>query len=195
MSYFQKKPNPFFKYKINQYITASTVRLIDETGKQIGVVPITEARDQSFQTGKDLVEIAPKAVPPVVKLIEFSKFKYQEAKKLKAEKKGIKGGELKEIQMTPFIGKGDYDTRIKKASEFFSAGNKVKLSVKFQGRQITHKEFGYDLIKRFCGDMQEYCQPESEAKLIGKRLLITLSPIKAKKKTKSNEETQSATQN
>lgn len=165
-------------YKINQYITASEVRLVDEGAKQIGVLSIGEARRMSQETGLDLVEIAPLAKPPVVKLIEFAKFKYQESKKAKAEKRGVKGGELKEIQMTPFISSNDYDTAIKKAQKFLSTGNKVKLSIKFQGRQIQHTEFGYQLKDRFTSDLSEVASPEGEAKLMGKRLLYTLSPAK-----------------
>lgn len=167
-------------YKINQYISAPEVRLIDEEAKQIGVVSIGEARRMSQETGLDLVEVAPLARPPVVKLIEFTKFKYQESKKLKAEKKGIKGGEMKEIQMTPFIGDADYETGVKKAQKFLTAGNKVRLSIKFQGRQIQKKEFGFNLVDKFKGDLVEYGSPEGEAKLVGKRLMFTLTPAKKK---------------
>jgi translation initiation factor IF-3 len=156
--------------------------------KQIGIVSINEARQQAQESGLDLVEVNGNAVPPVVKLISFSKFKYQESKKLKAEKKGIKGGDLKEIQMTPFIGQGDYETRIKKSKEFLTAGNKVKLSVKFQGRQMNHQEFGHNLITKFKTDLQDFASPEGEAKLIGKRLMLTFTPVKKSGGTK-NEET------
>jgi translation initiation factor IF-3 len=177
-------------YKINQYITSPEVRLIDEEAKQIGILSLSEARNKAAETGLDLVEIAPLAKPPVVKLIEFTKFKYQEAKKLKAEKRGIKGGDMKEIQMTPFISDNDYDTGIKKAIRFLTTGNKVKLSIKFQGRQIQRKEFGYNLVNKFVADLKDYGSPESEAKLIGKRLLFTLTPTNNKKKpVKTNHET------
>ena len=168
-------------YKTNRQITAPTVRLLDEDGKQINVVTLAEAFQLSQESGLDLVEVASSAVPPVVKLIEFSKFKYQEAKKAKAEKKGIKGGETKEVQMTPFIGQGDYDTRVKKSREFLTTGNKVKLSIKFQGRQIQKPEFGYQLVERFKNDLAEISAPEGIAKMIGKRLLITFTPVKKTK--------------
>ena len=169
-------------YKINHHITAPTLRLLDESGKQINVVSLAEAFQLSQESGLDLVEIAGKAVPPVVKLIEFSKFKYQEAKKVKLEKKGIKGGETKEIQMTPFIGQGDYDTRVKKSKEFLATGNKVKLRIKFLGRQIQKPEFGHQLVERFKNDLAELSAPEGNAKLIGKRLIITFTPVKKPKK-------------
>ncbi len=172
-------------YKINRQITAPSLRLLDEDGKQINIVTLAEAFQLSAESGLDLVEVASNANPPVVKLIEFSKFKYQEAKKAKSEKKGIKGGETKEIQMTPFIGQGDYDTRVKKAAEFLTTGNKVKLSIKFQGRQIQKPEFGYQLVERFKSDLSEFSAIEGTAKLIGKRLIVTFGPVK---KVKINNE-------
>jgi len=172
-------------YKINRQITAPTLRLLDEDGKQINIVTLAEAFQLSAESGLDLVEVASNANPPVVKLIEFSKFKYQEAKKAKSEKKGIKGGETKEIQMTPFIGQGDYETRVKKATEFLTTGNKVKLSIKFQGRQIQKPEFGYQLVERFKSDLSEFSAIEGTAKLIGKRLIVTFGPVK---KVKINNE-------
>jgi translation initiation factor IF-3 len=174
-------------YKINQHITAPQVRLLDEHGKQIGVMPISEARSMSQESGLDLIEINGKAVPPVIKLISFSKFKYQEAKKLQSEKKGIKGGELKEIQMTPFIGKNDYQVRVDKAKKFLATGNKIKLSIKFQGRQMTQQQFGHNLVAKFKSDLQDFAVAEGEAKLIGKRLMITFTPSK-KKVTPTHEE-------
>jgi len=192
---YQRSDQNLRYYNTNGRITAPTVRLLDETGKQIGIVPLAEARKLSFETGLDLVEIAARAVPPVVKLISFTKFKYQEAKKLKSEKKGIKGGSLKEIQMTPFISQNDYETRIKKSQKFLTTGNKVKLSIKFQGRQIARKEFGYSLIEKFKNDLKEYSTPEGEPKLIGKRLMFTLSPSSKKKATVKNEEIKNETKN
>lgn len=174
-------------YKINQYINHPEMRLLDEEGKQIGVLTLAEARQKSFETGLDLIEINGNAKPPVVKLISFSKFKYQESKKSQAEKKGNKGGDIKELQMTPFIGENDYQTRLKRAQKFLSTGNKVKLSIKFLGRQIQRKEFGYDLASRFTSDLSEISSPESEAKLMGKRLFLTLTPVKKKVESKNNE--------
>jgi translation initiation factor IF-3 len=188
MSSFKNKSQNHKFYKINQYITASTLRLLDEHGKQIGVMSLSEARTQSQETGLDLIEINGSAVPPVVKLISFSKFKYQESKKLQSEKKGVKGGELKEIQMTPFIGQNDYQMRVDKAKKFLATGNKIKLSIKFQGRQMNHQEFGRDLLTKFKTDLKDLATPESEARLIGKRLMVTFTPSK-KKATTNNEET------
>lgn len=175
-------------YKINHYISAPTIRLLDEYGKQIGVMDIAQARQQAQETGLDLVEINGKAQPPVIKIIDFSKFRYQEAKKLKSEKKGIKGGTLKEIQMSPFIGENDYQIRISRSKKFLTTGNKIKLSIKFQGRQVIHKEFGHKLVERFKNDIQDYAVPEGSPKLVGKRIFITFTPSK-KKVLSKNEKT------
>ena len=187
MSSFRNKNSNQKFYKINQYITASEVRLLDDQGKQIGVMPLSQARSMSQETGLDLIEINGNAIPPVIKLISFSKFKYQEAKKLQSEKKGIKGGELKEIQMSPNIGQNDYQIRVDKAKKFLATGNKIKLSIKFQGRQMAHQQFGHDLVTKFKSDLQDLAIPEGEAKLIGRRLMITFTP--SKKKVTNNEET------
>jgi len=175
--------------RTNRQITSPEVRLIDEDAKQIGVLTLAQAFEMARSTGLDLVEIAPMAKPPVVKLIEFSKYKYQEAKKAKSEKKGMKGGDTKELQFSPFIGAGDYETRVKRAKEFLSTGNKVKIGIKFQGRQIQRVEFGHQLLEKFKKDISEVGIIESQPKLMGKRLMASFSPIK-NLKTKNNGKTE-----
>lgn len=170
----------FRKYKINYQIAAKEVRLIDDQAKQIGVISIEEARTMAQESGKDLIEVVSKASPPIVKLIEFSKFKYQESKKDRANRKGDKGSELKELQFTPFIGQGDYDNRVNRAKEFFSSGNKIKISVEFKGRQKARPEFGHALVARFKIAVAEYGEIESEPKMLGKYLFAIFKPIKKK---------------
>jgi translation initiation factor IF-3 len=187
LSSFKNKNTNHKFYKINQYITAPEIRLLDDQGKQIGVMPLSQARTMSFDTGLDLIEINGNAIPPVIKLISFSKFKYQEAKKIQSEKRGIKGGELKEIQMSPNIGQNDYQIRVDKVKKFLATGNKIKLSIKFQGRQMAHQQFVHDLVTKFKSDLNDIATAEGEAKLIGKRLMITFTP--SKKKVTNNEET------
>lgn len=170
----------FRKYKINLQIQSKEIRLIDDQAKQIGVMSIEEARAMSQETGKDLIEVVSKATPPIVKLIDFSKFKYQESKKDRANRKGDKGSELKELQFTPFIGQGDFDNRITRAKEFFSDGNKVKVSVQFKGRQKARPEFGHALIARFKAALVEYGEIEAEPKMLGKYLSAIFKPIKKK---------------
>lgn len=125
------------------------MRLLDETGKQIGVVSKLEALQRAKELNIDVVEIAPNANPPVAKLIDFKKFKYQEAKKERENRKLQKNVGVKEIRLRPFIGQHDFDTRQKQALDFLGQGNQVRLSVFFRGREITRKEFGFDVMRRF----------------------------------------------
>lgn len=168
-------------YQINQYIRAKEVRVVDEEGKQIGVMPLEKALKLAQEEGLDLVEVAAKTVPPVAKIIDFAKFKYQERRKHQlAKKKGAKGQDLKEIRFTPFIAENDFQIRLKRAREFLEEGNKVHLVVKFVGRQITRKEFGFDLIKRAYQSLEDIATMEREPNLKGKLLITTLSPAKKK---------------
>jgi len=125
------------------------LRLLDEDGKQIGVVSKIEALQRAKELGLDVVEIAPNAVPPVAKLIDFKKFKYQEAKKERESRKSQKNVGVKEVRLRPFIGQHDFDTRKKQAQEFLNDGNQIKVVVFFRGREITRKEFGFEVMKRF----------------------------------------------
>lgn len=130
------------------------MRLLSEDGKQIGVVSKLEALQRAKELGIDVVEVAPNASPPVAKLIDFKKFKYQEAKKEREAKKNQKNVGVKEIRLRPFIGQHDFDTRRNKAQEFLEAGNQVKIAVFFRGREITRKEFGFEVMKRFIAGLE-----------------------------------------
>ena len=145
-------------------------------------MPIEQALKLAQEEGVDLVQVAPKATPPVVKLIDFAKFKYQERRKHQLAKKkgGSKGQGLKEIRFTPFIAENDFQIRIKRAREFLEEGNRVNLVVKFVGRQITRKEFGFELIKRAHTSLEDLATMDREPALKGKLLQTTLSPVKKK---------------
>jgi len=130
------------------------LRLLDEDGKQIGVVSKLEALQKAKELNLDVVEIASNAKPPVAKLIDFKKFKYQEAKKEREAKKNQKNVGVKEIRLRPFIGQHDFDTRKGQAQEFLNDGNQVKLVVFFRGREITRKEFGFEVMKRFISSLE-----------------------------------------
>ena len=171
--------NKNFKfYRLNYQITAPQFRLIDEEGKQIGVITKEEALKKARLEEKDLVEIAPHAKPPVVKLINFKKFKYMEEKKKKAEKKKAKSGEIKEIRLSPFIGKHDLETRLNQGKEFLNGGNQLKVVVKFQGREITHKEFGFNVLNTFVNSVKDSAKIVREPHFEGRLLVATLAPIK-----------------
>ena len=165
-------------YRINQYIQAEKVRVVDEKGKQTGVLALSEALQQAQQKGLDLVEVAPKAQPPVCKIIDFKKFKYLEAKKRQQEKKKSKKFELKEIRLSPFMAQNDFDYKIKRAGKFLKEGHKVKIHLLFRGRQITKKNFGYEVFKKATEHLKAIAKVEFEPKMAGRRLEMTLAPIK-----------------
>jgi translation initiation factor IF-3 len=150
--------------------------VVDDQGNQLGVLPLQEALFKARQKNLDLVEVAGKAKPPVCKLINFKKFKYQEDKKQRQGKKGAKKQELKEVRFTPFIAKNDFVIRVKRAREFLKAGNKVRLTVRFLGRQITRKEFGYQLLTKANDALKDISKVESESKFQGRMLMMTLGP-------------------
>lgn len=168
-------------YQINQYIKAEEMRVVDAEGKQVGLLSREAALEAARERGLDLVEIAPLAKPPVAKIIDFKKFKYLETKK---EREGrAKSGkvDLKEIRFTPFIAQGDFDSRIAKIREIFTDGDRVKVVVKFTGRQITRPDFGKDVLARIVAELSEEAKPDGEPKLQGKQLFLVLNPVKQNK--------------
>lgn len=167
-------------YRINTQIRANEVRLLREDGTQVGVVPLSEALLQAKAAGIDAVEIAPTAVPPVVKLVDYKKFLYQLAKKERAAKSGIKKVDLKEIRLTPFMADNDFQTRIKRGVEFLSAGHKLRVTVKFVGRQLSHKEFGDQMFQKAVLAFADLATVDQAPKWIGKQYMGTLSPVKKK---------------
>lgn len=164
------------KYKINNQIRASELRVISADGKQIGVMKLSEALSKAKEENLDLIEVAPNASPPVAKIMNFGKFKYEEEKKLKKEKRGIKGGDTKELRFTPFIGEADYQTRLERIKEFIADKDKVRIVVKFGFRQMGSKEFGYNIIKRIADDMGDLVSLDSDPKFLGRNLLAVFSP-------------------
>ncbi|RKY69496.1 MAG: translation initiation factor IF-3 [Candidatus Latescibacterota bacterium] len=168
-------------YQINQYIKANQLRVVDANSKQVGVLPREEALEMARTQGLDLVEIAPKATPPVAKIIDFKKFKYLEAKKERDAKSKSGKVELKEVRFTPFIAQGDFDSRISRIREFFQSGDRVKIVVKFTGRQITRTDFGHKVLDRIVTELEEECKPDGQPKLQGKQLFLILNPIKKSK--------------
>lgn len=174
-------------YRTNQYIRALKLRVIDEDGKQVGILTLTEALEKAKDKGADLVEIAPTAQPPVAKIIDFKKFLYLEEKRERKAKRGIKGGGIKGIRLSPFIAKGDFDFRVKRAGEFLKENNKVRVVVRFSRRQLGKKEFGYNLLRKFAESLSQVGQLEGEPKWLGKDLISTLSPLKGGKYEEKNE--------
>jgi len=162
-------------WRINHQIRAPEVRAIGPDGKQIGVLKLSEALNEAQNLELDLVEIAPQAKPPVVKIANLSKLRYEEEKKLKKEKRGQKGGGTKEIRFSPFIGEADYQTRLIRIKEFLAEKNKVRVVVKFGGRQMGSKNFGYKVLQRILEDAGTV-NVDMGPKFLGRNLVMVISP-------------------
>ena len=178
-------------WRVNHEIRAPRLRVIGADSKQIGILTKTQALSKAREAQLDLVEVAPNADPPVAKIVNFSKFRYQEEKKLKAENKKVKGGELKEIRFSPFIADNDYNTRLARVKEFLSGKNKVRVVVVFLGRQMGSKQFGYDLLKRILQDLGDNVKVDMEPKFMGRHLSMVVSPTNKKVENK-NEQTKNS---
>lgn len=163
-------------YRINQYIQAKEVRVVDEEGKQVGIMPIFNAIQKAREMELDLVEVSENAKPPVCKLIDFKKFKYLEAKKEKEEKKGIKGGGIKEVLFSPFIAQNDLNVRVKRIKGFLKEGNKVKLRIRFSGREMGKRDFGYRILDQVIQELGETITTDGVPKFQGRELFVTISP-------------------
>lgn len=165
-------------YRINYNIVAQTVRLLDETGKQIGIFSRNEALRKAKEKGVDLVEIAPTAQPPVCKIIDFKKFRYLESKKERESKRKAKNVELKQIMLSPFIGEHDFFTKQNLSRKFLTDGHRLKVAVKFTGRQLSKKEFGFETIKRLIRSLEDLAKIEREPHFEGHLLVAQLIPVK-----------------
>lgn len=152
------------------------LRVLDSEGKQIGVIKKEEALVKARELELDLVEIAPKAIPPVAKIVDFKKFLYQEEKKRKEEKKKARISETKEVRLGPFMDDHDLGVMVKRAREFLETGNKVRLVVRFAGRQITHPEFGQQVLDKAINSVFDVSKIEREKHFEGRQLIAILSP-------------------
>jgi len=162
--------------RINDQIRSREVRLIDETGQNVGVVSRFDALERATAAGLDLVEISPDAQPPVVKILDYGKFKYQEQKKAAEARKKQKIVEIKEIKMRPNIDDHDYDVKMRAIRRFFEEGDKVKVTLRFRGREMAHTELGMDLLRRVKADLTEISKVESEPKFEGRQMIMVLAP-------------------
>ena len=162
--------------KINDAIRARDVRLIDETGQNVGVISRIDAMARAEAAGLDLVEVSPDAEPPVCKIMDFGKYKYQEQKKAAEARKNQKVVEIKEIKMRPSIDDHDYDVKMRSIKRFFEEGDKVKITLRFRGREMAHQELGMDLLQRVKADLLEDAKVESEPRLEGRQMVMVLAP-------------------
>ena len=162
--------------RINDQIRAREVRLIDEAGQNVGVVPKQDALTRAQDAGLDLVEISPDAEPPVCKILDFGKYKFQEQKKAAEARKNQKIVELKEIKMRPGIDDHDYDVKMRSIVRFFEEGDKVKVTLRFRGREMAHMELGAKLLDRVKQDTSTLAKVESEPRLEGRQMVMVLAP-------------------
>jgi translation initiation factor IF-3 len=162
--------------RINDAIRVREVRLIDENGQNQGVVNRVDAQTRAEQAGLDLVEISPDAEPPVCKIMDFGKYKYQEQKKAAEARKKQKIVEIKEIKLRPNIDDHDYDVKMKSIRRFFDEGDKVKVTLRFRGREMAHQSLGMEVLKRVKADTEAIAKVESEPRFEGRQMVMVLAP-------------------
>ena len=162
--------------RINDAIRAREVRLIDENGQNVGVVPRSDAMERATTAGLDLVEISPDAEPPVCKILDFGKYKYQEQKKAAEARKNQKIVEIKEIKMRPGIDDHDYDVKMRAIRRFFEEGDKVKVTLRFRGREMAHQDLGMNVLRRVKADVEAISKVESEPRFEGRQMIMVLAP-------------------
>ena len=162
--------------RFNQMIAVDKVRVIDENGENLGVMYTNEAIEQAAQSGLDLVEVSPNADPPVCKFLDVGKFRYEAQKKANLARKTQKTQDIKEIKMRPNIDDHDYDTKMKKVAEFIDEGDKVKITLRFRGRELAHGQLGMVLLQRVQADTVETAKVEAYPRMEGRQMLMVLSP-------------------
>jgi translation initiation factor IF-3 len=169
-------PPPKSGPRYNEFITVPKVRVIDGEGENLGVMFTQEAIEQAAEVGLDLVEVSPTADPPVCKFLDIGKFKYEAQKKANIARKTQKTQELKEIKMRPNIDDHDYDTKMKKVHDFIGDGDKVKITLRFRGRELSHQQLGMALLQRVAENVAEVAKVEAYPRMEGRQMLMVLSP-------------------
>jgi translation initiation factor IF-3 len=162
--------------RMNEDIRVPEVRLIDQNGQNVGVVATSAAIAQAVEAGLDLVEISPDSKPPVAKILDYGKFKYQEQKKAAEARKRQKVVEIKEIKMRPSIDDHDYDVKMRSMKRFFDEGDKVKVTLRFRGRELSHQELGWQVLQRVKSDTEPVAKVEAEPRMEGRQMVMVLAP-------------------
>lgn len=163
--------------RINQMIRVPQVRVLDEDGSQLGVMPTHQAMAMAQERGLDLVEVAPTAAPPVVKFLDFGQYKYELTKRDKEAKRKQRSVEFKEVRLTPKIGIGDFETKVHRAIEFLEDGDRIKVTVRFRGRELTHPEIGRGLLTKFGEAVKDHGTVDRTPALEGKSMFMTLLSV------------------
>jgi translation initiation factor IF-3 len=180
-----RNSSPASFVRVNGKIRAREVRVIGVDGQQLGVIPLTDAINLARQHAVDLVEIAATAVPPVCRLVDFGKYRYEIAKKEKESKKHQHASIVKEVQLSPRIDPHDLGIKLMHAINFLCEDMKVKIALKFRGRENAHTEVGFEVIKKFMADIAPYGQPDFQPKLVGKAINLMISPLPRNKRAKN----------
>jgi translation initiation factor IF-3 len=158
-------------------IRVPQVRVLDEDGSQLGVMPTQQAMAMAQERGLDLVEVAPTAAPPVVKFLDFGQYKYELTKRDKEAKRKQRSVEFKEVRLTPKIGIGDFETKVHRAIEFLEDGDRLKVTVRFRGRELTHPEIGRNLLAKFGDEVKDHGVVDRTPALEGKSMFMTLASV------------------
>ena len=158
-------------------IRVPQVRVVDDEGQQLGVMPTQQALAMAQERGLDLVEVAPTAAPPVVRFLDFGQYKYELTKREKEAKRKQRAVEFKEVRLTPKIGQGDFDTKVHRAIEFLEDGDRIKVTVRFRGRELTHPEIGRTLLARFGDKVKDHGTVDRTPVLEGKSMFMTLASV------------------
>jgi len=169
-------PMPLNGPRFNEFIQSPKVRVIDQDGENLGVMYTREAMEAARELGLDLVEVSPNADPPVAKYLDVGKFKYEAQKKANLARKSQHVQEIKEIKMRPNIDDHDYDTKMKKIHEFIGEGDKVKVTLRFRGRELAHGNLGMALLQRVQGDVAEIAKVEQHPRFEGRQMLMVVAP-------------------
>jgi translation initiation factor IF-3 len=162
--------------RVNEEIRAPQVRLIDQEGEMQGVMSAREALIRAYDAGLDLLEISPNAVPPVVKILDYGKYKYEQQKKANEARKRQKVVEIKEIKVRPNIDDHDYDVKMRQAKEFISEGDKVKVTLRFRGREMAHQDLGLKVLDRIRTELAETTKVEQMPRLENRQMIMVLAP-------------------
>ena len=177
---------------MNTDITAEKVRLINAGGEQMGVVTISEALEQAASAGLDLVEIAPNASPPVAKILDWGKFRYEQTKQDQKNRKNQRNQEIKQVRLGLKIGEHDLQVKVKRARLFLESGSKVKISLRFRGREVTHPDLGRAVLDRFVGHLEDIAVREQEPSMSGREMTMLLALSKKAGSKKEEKEAANA---
>ncbi len=162
--------------RVNEEIRSAQVRLIDQDGEMQGVMSAREALNRAFSIGLDLLEISPNADPPVVKILDFGKFKYEQQKKKNEARKKQKIVEIKEVKVRPNIDENDYQVKLRAMKSFIEEGDKVKVTLRFRGREMAHQDIGVKVLERIRGDMDPQSKVEQMPRMENRQMIMVLSP-------------------